>query len=84
MKVELTIENDWVEEGINGKIVRRIQTFEEFIEYQCQICYEEEADIELDFVDDTYLLICRGCGKLFFNGILNNKNFYDNITMTVI
>lgn len=79
MKVNLNIEDNWVEGGVNGKIVRRVMTLDEYDELLCEVCKDADGSHEIDFIDDTYLLVCPECAKLFMNGLIEQEDYTDRI-----
>jgi len=90
MQIKLDIENNWVEEGINGKIVRRVATFEEAIEFICENCQDAESEIELDIdfcrssAEDEVMCVCRECGKQIIADKFTDPEFIGNIKITVL
>ena len=90
MLIKLDIENNWVEEGKNGKIVRRTMTFEEAIEFICENCQDTNSEIELDidfckrYAENEVLVVCRECGKQIVADKLTDPSFIGNIKITVL
>jgi len=81
MKINLNIEDTWIVYGENGKIVRRVMTLDEYDELLCDICKNTENTHEIVFLDDTFLLVCPECAKLFMNGIIDNEDYCSRINI---
>lgn len=90
MQIKLDIEHNWVEEGKNGKIVRRVMTFEEAIDYVCENCQDAESEIDLDIdfcrrsAEHEIMTVCRECGKQIIADKLADPEFIGNILITIL
>jgi len=85
MIVKLDIENHWVEEGVNGEIIHRVMTLEEFLELQCEVCLENAQEFQIEInqyskhTENEMILVCSECAKLIVSNLMNDPNFIDGI-----
>jgi hypothetical protein len=84
MQVKLTLENAWIETGN----VRRVQTLNEWLEGQCEICLEKEGVAEVSVKDlgdeeDTFIC-CRECARLMVDALLADLNFVGNVKIIIL
>ncbi len=77
-KVILNIEDYWISDH-NGK---RVMTIDDYDEMLCTICKDDEGSHEIGFLDNTYMVVCEDCAKIFMSSIIGNDEYTDRIDIT--
>ena len=77
-KVILNIDDYW----ISDKYGKRVMTIDDYDELLCTICKDDESTHEISFQDDTYMLVCEDCAKIFMSNIIGNDDYTDRIDIT--
>ncbi len=77
-KVILNIEVYW----ISDKYGKRVMTIDDYDEMLCIICKDDEGSHEISFLDNTYMVVCEDCAKIFMSSIIGNDEYTDRIDIT--